>query len=126
MDIQKLEIVPREIKAALDGVFKNAKDAGWGVKGTYTMLLDIKTWGRGSRQDLGVLRQWAADNPQKYVRALANGYTCEEEERIVLEVFEMLNIWLNNPYEEDDEPEDIRLFARKLTNYFTEKLSKSS
>ncbi|MEE8669263.1 hypothetical protein AABM27_03550 [Heyndrickxia faecalis] len=119
-----LEVVPKEIKLALDAAFKRFNKATFGETGIYNVLLDINTFGKGSNQELGTLRKWAKENPQKYIKALANGYIAEDNS-IIDEVSNMIDIWLGEDYG-DDEAADIRSFAEKLTNYFTEKLSKTS
>lgn len=120
----KLEVVPEEIKLALDVVFEKFNKATFGETGVYNVLLDINTFGKGSNHELGTLRKWARENPQMYIRAIANGYTSVET-KIEDEVADMIETWLGEEYG-DDEAEDVRRFAEKLTNYLTEKLTKTS
>lgn len=79
----------------------------------------------GHYGDLAILKQYAMKNPTKYLKAVINGYTLEKENKLADEVSDMLQKWLDVPYH-GSEAEDVRLFSIKLTEFFNQKLSKTS
>jgi hypothetical protein len=75
--------------------------------------------------DLLVLKQYALKHPTNYMKAIVNGYTLENTDQLTEEVTQMINQWIDTPYD-GDEKKDIRLFAEKLTDYYKQKLLKTS
>ncbi|MCM3456570.1 hypothetical protein M3685_21965 [Heyndrickxia oleronia] len=78
----------------------------------------------GHYGDLAILKQFAMKNPTAYIHAIANGYTLKNPD-INEEVFELLDNWLSKSYVVDEKT-DIRMFAEKLTNFYKQKLLKTS
>lgn len=62
-----------------------------------------------------ILRNFAMENPCKYIEALINGY--EPEINIQDELSNMITLWLNKPYV-GNEQEDIENFAHMVTKLF--------
>ncbi|KYC92240.1 hypothetical protein B4102_3781 [Heyndrickxia sporothermodurans] len=87
-------------------------------------LLNIHANGVGTHGDLPIIRQFAASHPTDYIKALANGYK-PKETNITKEVSNMIREYIDAGYAEDKD-KDIKKFAEKLTNFFKEKLSKTS
>lgn len=71
----------------------------------------------GHSEDQQVLKQYAADNPTKYLQCLVYGYALDKKEILK----EMIAKWVDDPVE-DDLKKDMELFADKVFNLFNQKL----
>ena len=113
--------LPREVYEAFEAVKKS-----WSKHLTaddfISLMLNINLY--GTTGNALVLKKFAAANPIEYVRALANGYKTQHS-TITDEVSDIIQDWLSREYIED-EATDVRLFAEKLTNFYKQKLSKTS
>ncbi|GIN38485.1 MULTISPECIES: hypothetical protein [Heyndrickxia] len=87
-----------------------------------SLLLNINV--TGTSGDSLILKEFAAIKPTEYVKALANGYK-PQYSTLTDEVSDIIQDWLSREYIED-EATDVRLFAEKLTNFYSQKLSKTS
>ena len=86
-----------------------------------SILLNINNIGRVVG-DAEVLKKFAQEHPTKYIKAVANGYEVLEENDLVVQVYELLEKWLDKSYE-CDESEDRMEFAKELTGYIKEQLA---
>lgn len=117
----KIVEVPQEVFEAFERV-----KANWGKfldkNDLCGLLLNIHV--TGTSGDSLILKEFASSNPYEYVKALANG--CKPTKTSVTdEVYDILQSWLSTEYVED-EATDIRNFAEKLTNFYSQKLTKTS
>lgn len=113
--------LPTEVCEALDRIKKC-----WGRYLTQNdlnaLLLNINIVGTSG--DSLILKKFAANNPTDYIKALANGYK-PKQENINEEVCDIIQHWMNTPYV-GNEAKDVRNFAEKLTEFYKQKLSKTS
>lgn len=65
------------------------------------------------------IKDYATKHPTTYIKAIANGY--EPEINVQDELTEMITVWLNKPYV-DDEKRDVKNFAKMVTKYFQQQL----
>lgn len=114
-------LLPQEVYEAFERI-KNSWAKHLNKDDFISMLLNVNTY--GTTGDALVLKKFAATNPYEYVKALANGYK-PAQSNIKDEVSQMIHEWLNVEYV-DNEKKDIQLFAEKLTNFYKQKLSKTS
>lgn len=70
----------------------------------------------GTTGDLKVLKDYSAEHPTEYLKALVNGYTSESS----IEVKSMVKEWLEKPYVGNEE-QDVENFAEMVTSYFLQK-----
>jgi hypothetical protein len=70
--------------------------------------------------DAVVLKKYALENATKYIQAVANGYELNSTDKLICQVDMMLNIWLEEPYE--DEEKDRYNFAKDITEFIKSQL----
>ncbi|MED3792096.1 hypothetical protein P4571_06565 [Niallia alba] len=71
--------------------------------------------------DSMTLKKYAIKNPTKYLQSLVNGYTLENYSKVVLEVSQRLNEWMNTTYQGTEEQDRFE-FAKEITSFIKEKL----
>lgn len=102
-------LVPEKVYRA----FENTKRAMSHIDSDQLNVLFLNIFTVGNVGDLKILKEYAKQNPTKYLQCLVCGYTLDKQE--VLR--NMLTEWLSDPYVEDEE-KDIEIFAERLTQFF--------
>lgn len=116
--------LPEEVFKAFESVNKRLRNVNASDDTIYDILLNIRIYGNGAQGDLRTLYDYSMKNPKQYINAIANGYKLENT-NITEQVSDLIQEWLNTEYVEDEET-DIYLFAERLTEFYKEKLTKTS
>lgn len=121
---QKRTELPKNVYEVLERVRERIERVSNNQNDLYITLLNVCRYGAETHGDLHVIREYAMQNPKQYINALANGYKLENT-NITEQVSDLIQEWLNTEYVED-EATDIYLFADRLTEFYKEKLTKTS
>lgn len=110
--------IPHEVAAALERL-----KHGWSRttdQDTINLLL-LNAVHLARVGDLLVLKDFALKNPTTYIQALANGY---EVITIEDQVTEMIDKWLDSPYEAINERVDVEAFSVRLVDFVKANIQK--
>lgn len=103
-------LVPEKVYRA----FENTKRAMSHIDSDQLNVLFLNIFTVGNAGDLKILKEYAKQNPTKYLKCLVYGYTLDKQE--VLK--NMIHDWLESPIADNDEMKDIEIFAERLTQFF--------
>lgn len=117
--MEKVEL-PLDVYNAFEGV-KNSWGKLVNQDEINLLLLQIIHLASETVGDSVVLKKFALEHPTKYVCAIANGYRLNGESKLIIQVDQMINTWMNTEYK-GDEKQDRFNFAQELTGFIKEEL----
>ncbi|MDR4318419.1 Uncharacterised protein [Niallia circulans] len=112
--MEKVEL-PLDVYNAFEGV-KNSWGKLVNKDEINLLLLQIIHLASETVGDSVVLKKFALEHPTKYVCAIANGYKLDGETKLVKQVDQLINTWLDTEYK-GDEKQDRFNFAQELTQF---------
>lgn len=102
-------LLPEDVYLA----FENTKKRVSKLSENEQLLIFMGITVTGRQGDSKILRDFAIRDPKKYLKALMFGYSLDKQEVLT----NMIKNWLSEPYVEDEE-NDIKQFAERLTKFF--------